>query len=74
MSRDMTDQVEFTIACVNEFAQRHGMTNVAAFRYLDSYKGLDYIVSGYESLRCQPLELTLEDLRVICRRNGGLAA
>ena len=74
MSREMTDEIEFTVACVNEFAQKYGMTNADALRYLDSFKGLDYIVIGYESARCQPLELTLEDMREVCRRNGGLAA
>jgi len=70
----MIDAIEFTVACVNEFAQKYGMTNADALRYLDSFKGLDYLVDGYEMVRCQPLELTLEDMRDVCRRNGGLAA
>ena len=74
MSREMTDEIEFTIACVNEFAQKHGMTNADALRYLDLFKGLDYSVTGYESARCQPFEQTFEDMREGCRRNGGLAA
>ena len=74
MSWEMTDEIEFTVACVNEFAQKYCMTNADALRYLDSFKGLDYIVTEYESARCQPLELTLEDMREVCRRNGGLAA
>jgi len=74
MSREMTDEIEFAVACVNEFAQKYGMTNADALRYLDSFKGLDYLVDGYEMARCQPLELTLDDMRNVCRRNGGLAA
>jgi len=74
MSREMTDEIEFTVACVNEFARKYGMMNAEALHYLDSFKGLDYVVSGYETARCQPLELTLEDMRNVCRRNGGVAA
>lgn len=74
MSREMVDEVEFAVACINEFALKHSMANADALRYLDSYKGLDYVIDGYALARCQPLELTLEDMRDICRRNGGLAA
>jgi len=74
MGREMTDEIEFTVACVNEFALKYGMTNADALRYLDLFKGLDYVVAGYETARCQPLELTLEDMRDVCRRNGGVAA
>lgn len=74
MSREMTEAIEFAVACVNEFAQKHGMANADALRYLDLNKGLDYIVDGYAQVRCQPLGLTLEDMRDICRRNGGHAA
>ena len=74
MSREIVDEDEFAIACINEFAHRHGMANADALRYLDLYKGLDYIVNGYAQARCQPLELTIEDMCNVCRRNGGLAS
>lgn len=74
MSREIVDEVEFAIACINEFAHKHGMANADALRYLDLHKGLDYVVDGYAQARCQPLELTLEDMHEVCRRNGGLAA
>ena len=32
------------------------------------------VVDGYVQARCQPLELTLEDMHEVCRLNGGLAA
>lgn len=74
MSRETIDEIEFAVACVNEFAKKHGMTNADALRYLDLHKGVDYIVEGYEMVRCQPMDLTLEDLSNVCRRNGGVAA
>lgn len=74
MSREMIDEIEFTVACVNEFAKKHDMSNADALRYLDLHKGVDFIVEGYEMVRCQPMELTLEDLSEVCRRNGGVAA
>lgn len=72
MQREMTEEIEFTVACVNEFTQKYGMANADVLRFLDLYKGLDYVLNGYEVARNQPLELTLEDLRDVCRRNGGV--
>lgn len=74
MRREMTEEIEFTITCVNEFARRYGMGNADALRFLDSYKGLDYVLNGYAVARNQPLELTLEDIRDVCQRNGGVFA
>lgn len=74
MQREMTEEIEFAVACVNEFAQKHGMANADALRFLDSHKGLDYVLNGYVVVRNQPLELTLEDIRDVCRRNGGVFA
>ncbi len=74
MSQEMTEEIEFTVACVNEFAQKYGMANADALRFLDSHQGLDYVLNGYATVRNQPLDLTLEDLRDVCRRNGGVFA
>ena len=74
MSREIIDKIEFAVACVNEFAKKYGMTNADALRYLDLHKGVDYIVDGYEMVRCQPMNLILEDIFSVCRRNGGYAA
>lgn len=74
MQREMTEEIEFTVACVNEFAQKYGMANAEALRFLDLHKGLDYVLNGYVAVRNQPLELTLEDLQDVCRRNGGVFA
>ncbi len=74
MKRETTDEIEFTVVCVNEFAQKHGMANVDALHYLNSYKGLDYVLDGYPIVRNQPLDLTLEDLWNVCHRNGGVLA
>ena len=74
MSREIVDEVELAIACINEFPHKHGIANADALRYLDFHKGLDCVVDGYALARCRPLELALEDRRDICRRNGGLAA
>lgn len=74
MSVEQTEKIEYTIACVNEFAQKFDMSSSEAFSYLDQYKGVDYLLDKYEVVLSQPLALTMDDLCSICRRHGGLAA
>ena len=36
-------KIGFTVACVNEFAQRHNLSAQEAFRYLFKFKGIAFI-------------------------------
>ena len=39
MSKRTLDIIEYTIALVNEFAKRFGLSEVDSFRYIDRYNG-----------------------------------
>ena len=41
-------KIGFTVACVNEFAQRHNLSAQEAFRYLFKFKGIAFIKENYE--------------------------
>ena len=45
------------------------MKNV--FQYLDRFKGVDFLIEFYPTLHLQSIEDTVDDLIVMCKKNGG---
>lgn len=64
--------INFTIVCVNEFAQKHNLSRKEAFRYLFQFKGIEFIKENYEVEHTLPFDTILDDVEVLCRRNGGM--
>ena len=63
--------INFTVACVNEFAQKHNLSTKEAFQYLFQFKGIEFIKENYEAEHLLSLEAVVEDLFILCKRNGG---
>ena len=40
-------KIGFTVACVNEFANRHRLSSKEAFQYLFQFKGIAFIKEKY---------------------------
>lgn len=57
--------------CIVEFAKKFGMSAKIAFNYLKQYKALDFLDKCYEAEHQLSLNDSLNDLIVICKRNGG---
>ena len=64
-------KIGFTIACVNEFAQQHNLSIQEAFRYHFQFKGIAFIKENYDVEHTLDFATVLEDLGILCRRNGG---
>ena len=64
-------KIGFTVACVNEFARQHNLSVQEAFRYLFQFKGIAFIKENYDVEHTLDFGTILEDLGVLCRRNGG---
>lgn len=47
------------------------MTRQAACRYLHEHKGLSFLIEFYDVEHLQSMDETIDDLLVICRKNGG---
>ena len=45
--------------------------NQAAFRYLHEHKGLAFLIEFYDVEHLQSMDETIDDLLVICQKNGG---
>ena len=64
-------KIGFTVACVNEFANKHDLSIQEAFQYLFQFKGIAFIKENYDVEHTLDFETILEDLGILCRKNGG---
>ena len=71
MKRLNTNLINWTVACVNEFARNCMLSPRDAFRYLYTYGGIEFLKNHYESEHLLSLDDTVEDLLIVCRSNGG---
>ena len=50
------------------------MTRQAAFRYLQEHKGISFLIEFYDVEHLQSMDETIDDLLIICQKNGGTLA
>ena len=67
------NMIDYMVVCVNDYADRHGLTRADSFDYLLHNKGLDFIEDCYEAEHALSLEDALDDLDAVCKRNEGVA-
>ena len=58
-------------ACIRTFAKRFNLSIQASHEYLESYKGIDFLIEFYEVEHLQSLDDAVDDLIVCCQNNGG---
>lgn len=64
-------KIGFTVACVNESANKYDLSIKEAFQYLFRYKGIAFIKENYDIEHTLDFETILEDLGILCKNNGG---
>ena len=64
-------EIPFLMKCIRYFANRFSLTRKAAFRYLHQYRGMDFLIEFYDVEHLQSLDETIDDLLVVCKKNGG---
>ncbi|MBR1445772.1 MAG: DUF3791 domain-containing protein [Alloprevotella sp.] len=67
-------EIPFLTVAVRAFGSRFAMTRQAAFRYLHKYGGLSFLIEFYDVEHLQSLDDTIDDLVIICQKNGGILA
>lgn len=65
-------KIGFTVACVNEFARQYNLSIQESFRYLFRFKGIAFIKENYEVEHTLDFGTIVEDLGMLCRKNGGV--
>ena len=68
------DKIAYIIAVVNEFAARFSLNPQQAYKYLDRFKGIDFVDEFYNVEHTQSFDDVVDDLALFCRKNGGALA
>lgn len=74
MPNEEIKKINYVVVCVNEFADNTGLGVQEAFRYLYNHKGIEFIKDHYDIEHTLSLEDAIEDLKIICKNNGGMIA
>ncbi|WP_293715585.1 DUF3791 domain-containing protein [uncultured Parabacteroides sp.] len=71
MNEQQQNRVTYIIYCINAFAERYKLSAKQAFAYLQRFKGFVFLDECYEAEHQLSLSDAVDDLSVICKRNGG---
>ena len=72
MSKVNTNQINWIVASINEFARYRAIKPQDAYRYLSDHGGISFMIDHYEAEHLLSLDDTVEDLERICTQNGGV--
>lgn len=65
-------QINYMVVCVNEFANRYNLKIKEAFQFLFQYKAIEFLKENYEIEHTLSLDDALDDMLMICKKNGGM--
>lgn len=68
---ELKNKIEYIIAVISEFAATHSLNTSQAYRYLERFKGIDFVNRFYNVEHTLPFEDVVEDLTAYCHRKGG---
>ena len=71
MKYHIRDIIEYTIALVNEFAKRFGLTEKQAYRYIRMYQGVAFVEQHYGIMHTLDFDEAVDSVAAYCRKNGG---
>ena len=64
-------KIPFVNACIRAFAKRFGMPLKSAFLYLFHHKGIRFLDEFYEVEHLGSIDDAVDDIIIVCGRNGG---
>ena len=64
-------EIPFVNACIRGMGRRFGLSTRNAYLYLKRFKGIDFLIEFYCTLHLQSIDDTVDDLVLICKKNGG---
>lgn len=69
---ELRKRINYTVACVSEFANKHDLTQKVAFKFLYDYKAIEFLKECYDVEHTLSFEDAIEDMERICANNGGV--
>ncbi len=64
-------RIPYINACIRAFAKRFNITDKNAFNYLFRFEGVKFLVDFYDVEHLLSLDDAVDDLVVLCNKNGG---
>lgn len=71
MAEEDVNLLNYIVVCISEFANRYKMHMRDAYIYLVQNKGIDFLKEFYDVEHTLSFDEVLDDLAVICKKNGG---
>ena len=71
METQLNDKIAYIVAVISEFASAHSLNTAQAYRYLDRFKGIEFVELFYGVEHTFSFEDVVEDLTEYCHRQGG---
>lgn len=68
---DKSNKVAYIVAVISEFASAHSLNTAQAYRYLERFKGIEFVNKFYNVEHTFSFEDVVSDLTAYCHRNGG---
>ncbi|MCM1306801.1 MAG: DUF3791 domain-containing protein [Firmicutes bacterium] len=74
MSREIQNRIDYTVMCVSEFALRYALHPKQSYIYLKNHGGIAFLKDCYDAEHLLSIDDAIDDLTLICKRNGGKIA
>ena len=65
------DLIDYTMTAIIEFSRYHNLSIREASNYLNRYKGIEFLSEFYDVEHTLSFHDCVEDLTLICQKNGG---
>jgi hypothetical protein len=62
-----TKIINYLVACISDFAQRHAMDVGSAYHFLAKHGGISFLIQHYEIEHTLSIDDAIDDLEIICR-------
>lgn len=66
--------IEYVNCCVGAFANRFKLPMSEAYAYLRRFKGIDFLIDCYEAEHTISIDDAVDDITVLCQKQGGRLA
>ena len=63
-------RINYTVACVSEFAKKYGIPPKEEFQFLYEHKAIEFLKEHYDIEHTLSFDDAVEDMMIICRNNG----
>lgn len=74
MSKEIQNRINYTVMCISEFSQKYSLHPQKGYLYLKTYGGIAFLKDCYDAEHLLSIDDAVNDLTIVCQRNGGKIA